>query len=143
MPKHTKIVEYTSDIFKREMAKPGWYNGLEGVKPSAANMLKKRFFEDEDHFMTNRMVNKLMDHFGYVIKEKRREALWEKENPKKWHVKHPTKDCGIIEAMTEEQAKEIATKAEYPRKKVFTDPFGQEHNLQDLFRCKLIAEEVK
>lgn len=142
MPEIKKKLEYTSEIFKREMAKPGWYNGLVGVKSSAANMLKKRFFEDEDRFMTTRMVNKLMDHFGYVMKEKRREALWEKSRPRKWHVKHPTKDCGIIEAMTEDQAKEIAAKAEHPRKKVFIDPFGQEHNLQELFRCKLEAEEV-
>lgn len=143
MPKTNKTLEYTSEIFKREMANPGWYNGIKGLKPSAANMLKKRFFEDEDHFMTTRMENKLMEHFGYVRKEKRREALWEKSEPKKWRVKHPTKDCGIIEAMTEDLAKDIATKTEYPRKKVFTDPFGEEHNLQDLFRNKLKAEEVK
>lgn len=137
-----KPLEYTTEIFKREMAKPGWYNGLEGVKPSAANMLKKRFFE-EDGTMTTRMINKLMDHFGYIMREKKRDALWEKAKPRKWNVKNSSEDFGIIEALTEDQAKEIVTKAKHPRKKVFTDPFGEEHNLQDLFRCKLIVDEIR
>lgn len=135
-------LEYTTDIFKREMAKPGWYNGIPDMKASAANMLKKRFFE-EDGNMTDRMVKKLMDHFGYVMREKKRDAIWEKASPKKWHLKNSKEDFGVVEAMTEDQAKEILTKEKHPRKKMFTDPFGEEHNIQDLFRCKLIAEEVK
>jgi hypothetical protein len=137
MPDTQIGLEYTSQIFRRETARKGWYKNF--CEKNTASNYKTRF---ENNELSDDKIAKILKFLGYEMVEKPIEATWRKIEDRKWNVIEEGASLGTFTAKTKEAACTQAAQQKYGLTDSHVDHKGRTKLIWELAICDLTAEEI-